>query len=1032
MKRRFYQFVQIAVLLILSSFSALALDNAIIENYRSTVVRDNEGKVQRYSVLVSNVGEPKNNSDFSEHFVQRVSPRYYAKGRIYVKTKAKTDKGAGELLQAAGALKTDLQSIGSTKITVFADAKQVAKNPGMQKYGLDRLYKISIPLDKDPFEVCAELMQNPDVEYACPVSVAYKFEHKPNDPMIGKQYALESMMLFDAWDVTKGSPDVKIAIVDSGTDFLHPDLADNIWTNPNEIADDGIDNDGNGKIDDIHGWDFAANDDIEELLNKEYKEDNDPRNSVQTHGTMVAGCSGAVPNNNEGIAGTGYNCKIIPIKVGTEIQAADGIYQVIEAVKYAAELGADVINCSWGTPAYSPAEQDLVNYITLEKKALIVAAAGNETNDNDNNPLYPTSYKNVLSVGAVDSNDEITEFSNYGFAVHTYAPGGRVYTTNVNGGYKTTDGTSFSSPYVAGVAALVKSVHPDWSPLKILHQIKSTSDIIENDNTPGGFFGRTNALKAVTYNSDKSEKTVPGIGVEKFFFTNEKEETTITDYKEKSITIELKNYLASTKDLAVKVSSLDGYLNIKEDEFTIAQIDENGTATIELNATISEICPWSEGFLAIGLEFTGEDGEYKALDLVRVPIKLPTDAETMNVEYELPVMLFASNSYDINKAWAAGFSQTFTSYACKFNAETEKVNFFQLGGMYMPRALAAIDDNIAYVVAINMMTGLYEIVKTDDGGKTFKPQTTNNITAKISGLLFKDKNNGLVIGDAANGEWRIGTTENGGKTWEKIENFPKAQSVKSNLLENAIDRVNDCIFFATTDGSVYKSNDFGKTWSAKAPIPGTALMLSFLNENEGMVISYSNASLNVLATTNGGDAWKKVGSFLPIRSIGLTTKLFADRRSNALVIASDDGAIFRTDNLGESWKPILKPKSSGKVMTSSLFANENGDVSVFLLGQQAERVKYKAKKSSVETVSSNYNLTPNPAANSCELFLGDDASKVEAMEIYSADGRLVMQLAPNFNSGSTTINTSSLPVGQYNILLMGKGIRETVKLIIVR
>lgn len=1254
MKYKLYQFVSVALLLIFSAVSAFALENSAIENYRSSVVRSNDGKVQKYSVLVASVGNPKNNSDFSEHFIKRVDEKYYAKGQIYIKTKKKTDKGDGELLQAAGVLKTALQSIGSSRITAFADAKRVAKNPGIVKYGLDRLYKINIPVDKDPFDVCAELMSNPDVEYACPVSVNYKFADKPNDMYVSRQYALDVLKVFEAWEYTKGSENLLIAVVDSGTDYLHSDLADNIYTNPNEIPDDGEDNDGNGKVDDVHGWDFLANTDYQSILSNNFVEDNDPNNKVLTHGTNVAGCIGAVPDNSIGITGTAYHCKILPIKVGSELRGL-GLYQTFEAVSYAAEMGAQIINCSWGGYMYSPAEQEIVNYVTLEKNAIIVAAAGNESNNNDEYASYPSSYKHVLSVGATDKNNRMAFFSNHGYNVTTFAPGVGIFTTEASDRYNSLDGTSFSAPLMSGVVALVKSIHPDWEAKKLYHQIRSTSDRKSINGNPYEFFGVANALKAVTYNSYNSDITVPGIGIEECYLNDNTSNTTITTSENVKLNFKLKNYLSSTKDLKVKAFSPDGVLEVSKEELTIAEIKEDGTAVVAFNAKLSKDNPWSEGYAMVALEYSGENGKYSDYEMVKVPLKISSEAKTFVMEERIPVNVAFSSANDHRLSWALGLDVYKRVCAVKFDVANNKMTYHLIEGSFAPTAVAAIDNDIAYFGVANRANQYAAIYKTDNAGHDFFDKNVSSITSRVKAIYFKkDKNNGVFIGDPVDGKWGIGITRNAGYTWEAVKNAPKSANNDS-VNTKGTEFVNNTLFFGTRRGKFYKSSDFGKTWEEQTSVTGNIYAMAFIDENVGMII-HLNSAVQVSLTVDGGKTWKLVVNDL-IREFGFRpNSIYADRTGRNFVIVNRNGALYKTENYGKSWTAIKKHRNF-RLASATVHTDNDGNVSVFQYGGYNERVSYKsmisdrkpmisckegaevdlgsldvnktksqkltltntgddigtitgyelkvskgdksefeltnstevvllpgdeqsvrvkfapktdgkkeallvvkysnkkveirivatankvnqpgnitvaegftlefgdveidtpkekvlklnnssdfdvtvsdvkitsagsdqgeltfkgdkqftikAKTSydftfvfkspklgkkygyieilndgevkniklqysanviqkvsvSEDNVFANAKLMPNPASNSCQLMLGENAEKVQLISIYSADGRLAMQLTPNFNNNILDINTSTLPAGQYSIMLLGNGISETLKLMIVK
>lgn len=326
----------------------------------------------------------------------------------------------------------------------------------------------------------------------------------------------------EAWDITTGSQGVPIAIVDTGMDYTHPDLASKLWTNPNEIPNNGIDDDQNGYVDDVHGWDFVNG-------------DNDPMDDHMVyidmlydyyrfyHGTLVAGVAAAASNNYEGIAGVSWGSPIVPIKVvrwddyGTEDDVA-------AAIVYAVDLGIKIINISLGMED-TPLLRDAVDY-AWNHGALCICASGN---DNLNAPTYPAAYEHALAVGATDRYDhravDTGWGSNYGPWLDVTAPGDYIVSTGpllydlgiAMEQYDTESGTSAAAPAVAGVAALIWSVHPDWSNQEVAFQIMHTADDIGTsgwDQETG--WGRVNAYRAVT----ESILQLPAIGDAKKLTTN--------------------------------------------------------------------------------------------------------------------------------------------------------------------------------------------------------------------------------------------------------------------------------------------------------------------------------------------------------------------------------------------------------------------------------------------------------------------------------------------------------------------------------
>jgi serine protease len=301
-----------------------------------------------------------------------------------------------------------------------------AFTPQGREIGLDRMYRVSYTGSEDPRVVAAEIAALPGVEYADPERI-FPVAFVPNDPRLAQQYALGLMKVQEAWDVTTGSRDVVIGIVDSGVHWQHEDLRANIWINPGEDVNqdgnytltdiNGVDDDGNGYVDDIIGIDFAGP--TSSMGGTYYDNEPAPTPMGNNHGTHVAGISAAVGNNGKGIAGVAYNCRILPVKCGTDDGGAT-IIRGYDGIVYAADMGARVINCSWGGGGSAlQSEQDRILY-AQSKGAVIVAATGN---DGKEDVFTPASYNGVLSVASVGSADRVSAFSNYGTWVDVSAPG---------------------------------------------------------------------------------------------------------------------------------------------------------------------------------------------------------------------------------------------------------------------------------------------------------------------------------------------------------------------------------------------------------------------------------------------------------------------------------------------------------------------------------------------------------------------------------------------------------------------------------
>ncbi|HEX8144631.1 MAG TPA: S8 family serine peptidase, partial [Pyrinomonadaceae bacterium] len=348
---------------------------------------------------------------------------------------------------------------------------------------------------EDTLDAIAELRADPDVLYAAPNYIRRKAV-LPNDPRFGEVWALKNtgqpgtvnnatfvngtpgadIDAELAWtNYTTGSGSVVVGIIDTGIDVGHPDLVDNIWVNPGEVANDGIDNDGNGKIDDINGWDFAHND--KTVFDGGI---NDP----DDHGTHVAGTIGAKGNNGVGVAGINWDVKLMSLKFLTGKDGFGTDTSAIAAFTYAKMMrdrgvNLRVLNCSWGSAGSNPAVKDAIDSVG-ESGILVVAAAGNAWTDNDDFPEYPASFDspNLVRVSATDRVDDLAEFSNFGTRVPGIgAPGRGILSTTprnyptAQATYKEPDGstytffsgTSMATPQVSGVAALLLAQYPGLS-----------------------------------------------------------------------------------------------------------------------------------------------------------------------------------------------------------------------------------------------------------------------------------------------------------------------------------------------------------------------------------------------------------------------------------------------------------------------------------------------------------------------------------------------------------------------------------------
>jgi subtilisin family serine protease len=386
----------------------------------------------------------------------------------------------------------------------------------LSRHGLDRAVPVSPTRDRSAASIFKVISDRPDFD---PLAAAHELTGEgsvravspnyvlhlcslPDDPMVSTQWHIQhagdaDIDLPEAWDVAMGDPGVVIAVLDTGVDWSHPDLQAAMWTNPGETPDNGVDDDGNGWIDDRYGWDVG-------------NDDNDPRPEVYLetgidvgfHGTHCAGIAAAATDNATGVAGAGWGCRLMGLKMND----SDGNITtegLTEGIQYAVANGASVISMSFGGSLADFGFMQALVDDAVTAGVVCVAAAGN---NNDAALMYPAALDGVISVGATDDLNQRASFSTYGAWVDVAAPGQQIWSTvqsnydwdfltqllfmlsygwdGVNP-YMYSDGTSMACPLVAGVCGLIKSVRPDFTPDQVLQRLVETGDVIAFDQPLG-------------------------------------------------------------------------------------------------------------------------------------------------------------------------------------------------------------------------------------------------------------------------------------------------------------------------------------------------------------------------------------------------------------------------------------------------------------------------------------------------------------------------------------------------------------------
>jgi subtilisin family serine protease len=401
--------------------------------------------------------------------IEELEPHQYVHGEVYVIfTPGATvaDMDAAHL--AAGALEVQWTS----RALLPGRMMRVAVTPGDEQAAIDQ-YAMS-----------------PFVQAASP-SPVYEVETDPNDDLWDDLWGLHGEGAGScaqwAWDEFTGRQSFIVAIIDSGINRDHPDLQQNLWFNPDETPLNGIDDDGNGYIDDVHGWDFSRG-------------DNDPfddEGGCNHHGSHVAGTVGARGNNDQGVVGVNWRCQLMALKCGYEYDFYDedeekwvkkcSLIHTPEALDYAVNKGVRVSNNSYGGGGYNQAAYDSIKAARDAVGHVFCAAAGNggadsKGDDNDQNPFYPASYDldNIIAVASIDEDDELASSSNYGAtSVDLAAPGVGIWSTVDGSSYSRKNGTSMATPHVAGAVALTMARY-DGTYDEIVSRICSGCRYVDN------------------------------------------------------------------------------------------------------------------------------------------------------------------------------------------------------------------------------------------------------------------------------------------------------------------------------------------------------------------------------------------------------------------------------------------------------------------------------------------------------------------------------------------------------------------------
>ncbi len=482
--------------------------------------------------------------------------------------------------------------------------REVQRADGNKMADLSLMYKIALPNESSYRDFCVALSQLKFIEYAEP-KFQYPLLYNPSDTLAdsvsGLQWQLRAVRAYEAWNIHRGDTNYFAGILDSGMDFTHVDLKDNVKYNEQDTLD-GIDNDGNGYVDDFIGWNLSEN-------------NNNTSWNWNPHGVKVAGAAFASTDNVSLMAGNAFHCKFMPVKV---YGPTGGPFTGFESIVYAADRGAHVINLSWGTELVGPLqyEQEIIRYAAINKDVVVVAAAGNTAQDLD---FYPASYDFVTSVGQTNFQDHLAAFATYSTKIDISAPGIGLPLLSNNGSFQYDQGSSFAAPQVAAAALLLRSYRPHLSALQAAEQVRITADLIDTLPFNQAYAGKLGRGRLNMYKM-LNDTTLPSIRLEYHTWQNTSGKTSDLQPGDTVVLQTVwKNYLKTASNIEVRVGTQSPYFSSwLTDSTTINTLAEGDTLTLVFTAVLSSSIP-ENSFALLRFDLTGSG--YQDFDHLRTYLR---------------------------------------------------------------------------------------------------------------------------------------------------------------------------------------------------------------------------------------------------------------------------------------------------------------------------------------------------------------------------------------------------------------------------
>ena len=829
---------------------------------------------------------------------------------------------------------------------------------GQKLADLSLIYELKFSSNYHIEKAISKLMASGILMYAEPHFIP-KTTYNPNDPLsdVTNQYHLQTINAYNGWTVNKGDSSIVIGITDTGTDPTHPDLFNNTKRNYNDVID-GIDNDNDGYVDNYMGWDLGVG-------------DNDPTYQANAHGVHVSGIAGASTDNAIGVAGVGFNCKFLPIKIG---DANGSLIAAYEGIKYAADHGCAIINCSWGGGGSGQYGQDIINYATINKNCLVVCAAGNNAADGD---FFPAAYNYALSVANTTSANTLHVSSNYGYFVDVCAPGDAILSTFPNSNYTQLTGTSMASPVVAGAAGIVKHHFPSYTGLQVAERLKVTADDIYPLNpfylTKLGT-GRINLYRALT------DPPSPSVVYSKITTIDHNDNIFITG-DSLFITGLFTNYLNPTSALNVTVTPLSGVATIIDNTTAIGALNTLASKTNTLDPFTFKLSGPIALNQVLSFEILMVDGSY----VVKQYFSIYLNSDCINITIN-DVKTTATSRGKI------GFNQASQVQGLGFKYKNS--DFLYEGGLLIGTDTLTVSDCVqgtsgpdADFSSISQIIHQLPAVNSD-----FDTRATFSDNSSISPIPIEVKQNTYAWASIPNKQFVI---------WEYLLTNTSTSNTIKNLFggifadwdvdDGTASKNRSSYDVATKMGYCYYTGKNGKYVGIKL-LTNTAAPNFYAMDN----VSGGSGGIDV---TNGFDTKEKY-------------KALSQQRLAAGVGGSGSDNL----NLMSTGPYTILPNQTIKFA----FALIGGDsLNHLIAGANQAQIKYDALSTSIENMvikDNEFLIYPNPSAS---IFtISQTKHQFKTMEVYSINGSLIhRQTLANI---SEKLDLSNKSKGIYIIKLIGE------------